>query len=105
MKAFSCCLVTKDENGVSQLNEEFTGRAINEHLLPVPDETSSTGIRIQPMISVLWDDHRSPSPSYHSPEELHWLAVPELDVLEELDDEDEEDEDDFQQVPYVQAEL
>lgn len=92
MKAFTCCLVTKDENGEAVINEEFTGIAISEHLVPMPDQSSSTGVRFQAMIGVLWDDHRAPSPSYHSPDELNWIGVPELDAIDSIE-EDEEDED------------
>jgi hypothetical protein len=90
MKAFTCCLVTKDDSGELTINEDFTGVAISEHLVPMPDQSSSTGVRFQAMIGVLWDDHRSPSPSYHSPEEIHWLEIPEID--EEFEDETEADE-------------
>lgn len=96
MKAFTVCLVTKDENGLPQLNEEFTGVAISEHLVPTPDESSGTGVRFQAMVGVLWDDHRSPSPSYHSPDELHWLSVPEI----EADDYEEEGEDEEETPVY-----
>lgn len=104
MKAFTCCLITKDENGQNQINEEFTGTVINETLVPTPDESSATGVRFQAMLSVLWDDHRTPSPSYHTPEELYWLAIPELEADEDEEDfeDDEEEENNF--VEYVQAE-
>jgi hypothetical protein len=102
MKAFTVCLVTKDEAGNAQLNEEFTGTAISEHLVPMPDQSSSTGVRFQSMIGVLWEDHRSPSPSYHSPDELHWISVPELEFE---DDEDEEIEDDEPEYYVPQAQL
>jgi hypothetical protein len=102
MKAFTVCLVTKDDSGNAQINEEFTGVAISEHLVPMPDQSSSTGVRFQSMVGVLWEDHRSPSPSYHSPDELHWIAVPELENEEYEDDEEEEEED--APIYYVQDE-
>jgi len=104
MQSFTVCLITTDESGQAQINEEFTGVAISEHLVPTPDESSGTGVRFQAMIGVLWDDHRSPSPSYHAPDELHWLAIPELEADEDEDDEEEEYENE-EDIPYVQAEL
>lgn len=91
MKAFTCCLV---QNG--QPNEDITGTAISEHLLPVADPSSSSGLRYEASIGVLWDDHRTPSPSYHKPEELYHLGIPELDSIEFEDEEDEEDEDNIE---------
>lgn len=103
MKAFTCCLITKDETGASQLNEDFTGVAISEHIVPTPDDSSATGVRFQAMVGVLWDDHRSPSPSYHAPDELHWLGIPDLETDED-DEEDFEDEEEAENfVQYVQA--
>lgn len=90
MKSFTCCLVTKDEaTGEAEINEDFTGVAISEHLVPMPDASSSTGVRFQAMIGVLWDDNRQPAPSYHSPEELSWLSIPELDSLDQLEEDNE----------------
>lgn len=95
MKAFTVALVTKDDQGQPQLNEEFTGIAISEHLVPMPDDSSGTGLRFQAMIGVLWDDHRAPSPSYHSPEELHWIGVPELDALDAEENEENEENEEY----------
>jgi NAD(P)-dependent dehydrogenase (short-subunit alcohol dehydrogenase family) len=57
---------------------------------------------IERTTGVLWEDHRSPSPSYHSPDELHWISVPELEFE---DDEDEEIEDDEPEYYVPQAQL
>lgn len=103
MQSFTVCLITTDESGQQQINEEFTGVAISEHLVPTPDESSGTGVRFQAMIGVLWDDHRSPSPSYHTPDELQWLSIPELESDDEEEfEEDEEEPENY--VEYVQAE-
>ncbi len=46
-----------------------------------------------PLIGVLWLNNRTPSPSYHSPEELSWLTDDEAADYEiETDDDGEESE-------------
>lgn len=60
-------------------------------MIPLPDAESPTGIKISSMIGVLWDEVRSPAPSYHDPSELIWLSVPDI-AEEEDEDEDEESE-------------
>lgn len=81
MKPFICALKSQPQQ---------TGIALSEHLIPLPDNDSPTGIKMNPLISVLWDEVRSPAPSYHSPQELVWLSVP--DIADPEDDEDDEDE-------------
>lgn len=72
---FDCALV-KDEN--------LTGLAISESLIPVEVEQDGKRVMImKAMIGVLWDEQRSPAPSYHSPDELVWIEV--------ADDEDEDE--------------
>ena len=70
---------------------EQTGIAISEHVTPILDATIEGGVRYTAMIGVLWNDHRTPSPSYHSPNELQWLDVPSLGD----DEEEDESEDDI----------
>ena len=45
------------------------------------------------MIGVLWEDNRSPSPSYHEPSELVWIEIPGLTDDEEEDADEEADSD------------
>lgn len=72
IKPFACALKS---------NPEALGIAISEHLLPFADTQSPTGVRIQALIGVLWNDNRSPAPSYHEPTEIMWLNVPEHSSL------------------------
>jgi len=78
MKPFICTHVK---------NKNLTGIAITEHVIPLPDDKSPTGVRILTLIGVLWDENRSPSPSYHENVELEWIEVPDL-----TDDDEEGDE-------------
>jgi hypothetical protein len=88
IKAFSCALKS---------NPEQLGIAVSEHLVPTPDEASPGGVRFQALIAVLWNEVRTPAPSYHEPSELVWLAVPGITDDEEFDDEDfDEDEDEVE---------
>lgn len=83
IKAFSCALKS---------NPETLGIAVSEHLLPFADAASANGVRIQALIGVLWNDNRSPAPSYHEPTEIIWLNVPGITDEEEYDDEEYEDD-------------
>jgi hypothetical protein len=68
------------------------GTAIDVQTLTVPcpvtDETP-LGVKIIPQVLVLWEDARSPAPSYHHPSKIAWVEIPGI-----TDEEDEEDEDD-----------
>jgi hypothetical protein len=86
IKAFSCAL--KD-------NPDHLGIAVSESLVQVPDTASPSGVRIQSLIGVLWNDVRSPAPSYHEPSELQWLSVPGVTDGDE-DEEDEEDDEEYE---------
>lgn len=77
MKPFTVAHVEHPEN---------TGTAISEHVTPILDANAPNGVRYTSIIGVLWDDHRTPSPSYHQPTELQWLDIPGF-----LDDEDGEE--------------
>lgn len=85
-------LVQFDELG-NRINEGETGVVVSEHLVPVPDANSGTGMRFQAMLGVCWDNLRVPAISYHQPEELEWIEVVGIDDETE-DDEDEDEEDD-----------
>jgi hypothetical protein len=80
-----------------------TGVAISEQTHPLPDE-SGQKIVLRAVVAVLWDNQRSPAPSYHSPDELLWEDIPQLTALQDeyedddtIDDgtEDDDDEDDI----------
>lgn len=67
-----------------------TGIAIQSEMLAVPDKDQNGNaigtISYACQIGVLWENVRSPMISFHGPEELQWLSVPELeenDVSEE----------------------
>lgn len=80
-------------------NQNLTGIAISEHVIPVPNDKAPLGFIVHSMIGVLWEDNRSPSPSYHEPSELVWIEIPGLTDDEEDDTDDEldgEEEDDTQ---------
>ena len=79
-------LINLDAEG-NRVATGHTGIVVSEHLIPVPDQSSSTGLRFQATLGVCWDDHRSPAVSYHSPEELEWIEV--VGVDSEDADEDE----------------
>ena len=52
----------------------------------------TTIIVMEALLSVLWDNQRSPAPCYHNPSEIEWLEIPELTAIEqEISDENEED--------------
>ena len=85
IKAFACALKS---------NPEQLGIAISEHLLPFADAQAPTGVRIQALIGVLWNDMRSPAPSYHEPTEIMWLNVPDLTDEDEYEDDEELDDED-----------
>lgn len=85
IKPFSCAL---------KANPEQLGIAVSEHLVPTADEAAPGGVRFQSLIAVLWNEVRTPAPSYHEPSELIWLAVPGITDDDEYDDEDGEYEDD-----------
>src|ERR1035437_10191637 len=90
MKAFTVC---------HAIQQDQTGTAINEHLIPIIDPTVEGGVRFIHYISVLWDDRRNPSPSMHGPEDLIWLDIPRLmdegeNEEEFIDDEEEESNED-----------
>lgn len=91
-------LVQFDEAG-NRINEGETGVVVSEHLVPVPDSTSASGMRFQATLGVCWDNLRTPAISYHSPDELEWIEVTGLE-----DDEEESEEEDEEEVEYVQAE-
>jgi hypothetical protein len=77
---------------VSKKNqEEETGVAISEHVLVLPDPSAENpaGFKLKAILGVLWDDNRTPAPSYHDPSELVWITVP---GVTEDDDEEEEGE-------------
>lgn len=74
-------------------NVEETGVAISEHVLVMQDPAKPNGETLKAVIGVLWDDNRSPSPSYHDPNELVWITVPGVTDAEEEDDEEEEEDD------------
>jgi hypothetical protein len=74
-------------------NQNLSGIAISEHVIPVPSDKAPLGFIVHSFIGVLWEDNRSPSPSYHEPSELVWLEVPGLTDDEE-DDADETAADD-----------
>jgi hypothetical protein len=96
MKPFYCRLVK---------NPKFTGTVINEHVNPIPREIQNekgeivTTIVMESLLSVLWDNQRTPAPCYHNPSEIEWLEIPELTAIEqqieEENDEDEEEEDEI----------
>jgi hypothetical protein len=56
-------------------NENIAGTAIGVELLQVNGKLISK-------VAVLWDDLRTPAPSFHDPADLEWLAIPTLDVLD-----------------------
>lgn len=56
-------------------NENIAGTAIGVELLQVNGKLISK-------VAVLWDDLRTPSPSFHDPADLEWLAIPTLDALD-----------------------
>lgn len=70
-------------------NNSLSGIAISEHVIPLPDANSPTGVRMLTLIGVLWNETRTPSPSYHENTELAWLEVPGLTDEEEEDGDDE----------------
>ena len=78
---------------VQLVNTEVSGIVVSEHLLAVPDSSNPTGLKYQAMLGICWENNRCPAISYHSPEEVEWLAIPELENNDD-DDENEEDDDD-----------
>lgn len=74
-------------------NNDQIGTAISEHVVTLPvvvkdangEDTMTT--KVTPLVGVLWDDIRSPSPSYHDPSELEWLSIPSMDEEEAADGE------------------
>lgn len=56
-------------------NENIAGTAIGVELLQVNGKLISK-------VAVLWDDLRTPAPSFHDPSDLEWLSIPTLDVLD-----------------------
>jgi hypothetical protein len=56
-------------------NESIAGTAIGVELLQVNGKLISK-------VAVLWDDMRSPAPSFHDPADLEWLSIPTLDALD-----------------------
>ena len=82
-------LVQYAESG-EKITTGETGVVVSEHLVPVPDQSSGTGMRFQAMLGVCWENNRSPAVSYHSPEELEWLSIP---AVEDNDEDEAEDED------------
>lgn len=74
--------------------QKQTGIIVSEHVTPILDPNVEGGLRFSSVVGVLWDEIRSPAPSYHRPEELVWLSVPAIDSVDGEDDEDENEEDD-----------
>ena len=72
-------------------NEEQEGIAISENLTWVPQ----TDGQVKPLvlIGVLWNETRTPSPSYHQPEELIWNDMPGMTDDDEEDPENMSEED------------
>jgi hypothetical protein len=68
------------------------GIAINEHIVPKPDPADPAKVIFDPIISVLWDDQRTPAPSYHSPSDLVWELCPGDDALQDGDEDEDDDE-------------
>jgi hypothetical protein len=71
-----------------------------EHADPEIDESLGTGICIGvyltaegPMNLVLWENERTPSPSFHSPNEISWVSIYSDDDLDFSDDDDDDDYD------------
>jgi hypothetical protein len=85
IKPFSCALKS---------NTEQLGIAVSEHLVPVADANTPGGVRFQALLGVLWNDVRSPAPSYHDPNDLVWMNVPGITDDEDEDYQDDEDYED-----------
>jgi hypothetical protein len=56
-------------------NESIAGTAIGVELLQVNGKLISK-------VAVLWDDMRTPAPSFHDPSDLEWLNIPTLEALD-----------------------
>lgn len=56
-------------------NENIQGTAIGVELLQFNGKLVSK-------VAVLWDELRSPAPSFHDPADLEWLGIPTLDALD-----------------------
>lgn len=56
-------------------NENIAGTAIGVELLQLNGKLVSK-------VAVLWDDLRTPAPSFHDPADLEWLGIPTLDALD-----------------------
>lgn len=79
-------LVTHNSNVTSKgelINEEDIGYVIDSYLVPFMTVNPETGENIQGLLSkiaVLWEQRRTPSPSFHAPEELTWLELEGIDT-------------------------
>lgn len=56
-------------------NENIQGTAIGVELLQLNGKLVSK-------VAVLWDELRTPAPSFHDPSDLEWLGIPTLDALD-----------------------
>jgi len=56
-------------------NENIQGTAIGVELLQLNGKLVSK-------VAVLWDELRTPAPSFHDPADLEWLGIPTLDALD-----------------------
>jgi hypothetical protein len=88
-------------------DKSYTGTCISEHVSPIPREIQNekgeivTTIVMEALLSVLWDNQRSPAPCYHNPSEIEWLEIPQLTAVESeietneaANDEENDEEDD-----------
>jgi len=102
MEPFICCL-----GG----NEALQGIAVDRiaNFSDVIDpETGAQAKQVSVLIGVLWNDHRSPAPSYHEPKELTFMQLlddAEAEEADEAEEEETEEEEDVEQTPTAEEQF
>lgn len=72
----------KDEEG-----DPLVGTAVDliHTQVPVQGEDGTVQIEHRFLAAVLWEQIRTPAPSFHGPDELSWMDIPSADEAEEDD--------------------